>query len=115
MAKANLSSDKVLADGARIATVWEANPDFRLGAVTLAEFNAAATALQQVVAQVEALRTQLTGVTNARDDQASALSELVTRARSGFRAVYGPDSSQYEQAGGTRKSERKSPTRKKAG
>jgi hypothetical protein len=40
------------------------------------------------------------------------LGEWVTRARSGFRAVYGPDSTQYEQAGGTRSSERKKPVRK---
>jgi len=37
---------------------------------------------------------------------------LVTRARSGIRSVFGPDSTQYEQAGGTRTSERKTPTRK---
>ena len=49
---------------------------------------------------------------NQRDDQAYNLNQLVTRARSGFRAVYGPDSSQYEQAGGTRSSERKSSSKK---
>ena len=36
------------------------------------------------------------------------LSDLVQRARAGFKAVYGPDSTQYEQAGGTRRSERAS-------
>jgi hypothetical protein len=30
----------------------------------------------------------------------------------GIRGFFGPDSNQYEQAGGTRKSERKPPTRK---
>ena len=49
---------------------------------------------------------------NKRDALASELSELVTRTKSGFRAIYGPDSTQYEQAGGTRKSERAKPTRK---
>ena len=34
------------------------------------------------------------------------------RARSGFKSAYGLDSTQYEQAGGTRKSERKRPVRR---
>ena len=39
-------------------------------------------------------------------------SQLTTRARSGIRGFFGPDSDEYEQAGGTRTSERKKPTRK---
>ena len=38
----------------------------------------------------------------------------VTRIRSAMRGVFGPDSTQYEQAGGTRRSERKRPARKAA-
>ena len=64
-------------------------------------------------ADIEAKRSELTRLVNERDSEAEALNELNTRARSGFRAVYGPDSSQYEQAGGTRKSERKPATRKR--
>jgi hypothetical protein len=37
---------------------------------------------------------------------------IKTRVLSGFRAVNGPNSTQYEQAGGTRQSERRKPTRK---
>ena len=58
------------------------------------------------------MSTELTGLINDRDSQGVGLNELVTRVRSGFRAVYGPDSTQYEQAGGTRLSERKKPSRK---
>jgi len=36
---------------------------------------------------------------------------LTTRALSGMRGFFGPDSNQHEQAGGTRKSKRKPPTR----
>ncbi|HYR89528.1 MAG TPA: hypothetical protein VE422_35970 [Terriglobia bacterium] len=46
-----------------------------------------------------------------RDDRVRELSDLVTRFLSGIRAAYGPDSAVYEQAGGTRSSLRKSPTR----
>ncbi|HWT01590.1 MAG TPA: hypothetical protein VN256_15190 [Pyrinomonadaceae bacterium] len=41
------------------------------------------------------------------------MANIIARARSGFRATYGPDSTQYEQAGGTRSSERKRPSSKK--
>ncbi|MBD0369930.1 MAG: hypothetical protein ICV60_03685 [Pyrinomonadaceae bacterium] len=40
------------------------------------------------------------------------MASINTRALSGYRAIYGPNSSQYEQAGGTRSSERKRPTKK---
>jgi hypothetical protein len=57
--------------------------------------------------QVEALRTQLSGLLNDIGAKMKAVSDVVTRARSGMRAFYGPDSTQYEQVGGTRTSERK--------
>jgi hypothetical protein len=102
----------VLADAGQILNVWTANPDFKLGDMTLAKFKTATEELQEADNAVEAKRTELTGLINARDTQAAELGEWVTRARSGFRAVYGPDSTQYEQAGGTRSSERKKPVRK---
>jgi len=37
---------------------------------------------------------------------------IIESAHSGIRAQFGPDSSQYEEAGGVRKSERKRPARK---
>ena len=52
------------------------------------------------------------GLFNEREAQANAVSELIVRARSGFKSVYGLDSTQYEQAGGTRKSDRKRPVRR---
>ncbi len=107
-----VSVDGVLADATSITNAWTANPDFTLGDITLAKFKAAFNGLDTANAAVETQRTELTGLINDRDDQAVALNELVTRARSGFRAIYGPDSTQYEQAGGTRTSERKRPNRK---
>jgi hypothetical protein len=99
--------DAVLADANRIIDTWSANADFKLGTVTLESFIAARDAAAAADATVESKRTELSGLMNDRDDKATALHDLVTRARSGFRAAYGPDSSQYEQAGGTRASERK--------
>jgi hypothetical protein len=57
-------------------------------------------------------KLELTALINEREAQASTVQELIVRARSGFKSVYGPDSTQYEQAGGTRKSDRKRPVRK---
>ena len=55
---------------------------------------------------------ELTGIREHRDDKLLQLKELITRFRSGMRSTYGPDSPQYEQAGGTRTSNRKPPRRR---
>src|ERR1043165_788110 len=108
------SFDSIIADGERITRVWTENPTFTLGEVTLIGLQSKITSLRQKRDQVESLRTQLTALTNELNQQTSEMASIVTRARSGFRATYGPDSSQYEQAGGTRSSERKRSSSKKA-
>jgi len=104
--------NEVLKDAQKIVTVWTENPTFSMGEVTAVTLRADMSALITADEAVEEQRQRLTALLNARDAQSATLNELVTRARSGIRAVYGPDSTQYEQAGGTRKSERKTPTRK---
>ena len=108
---AKLSADGVLQDATLIINAWTANPDYKLGDLTLEKFKTAFDGLGAASSAVDAKRTELTGLMNHRDEQAGAVHELVTRARSGFRAVYGPNSTQYEQAGGTRVSERRKPNR----
>jgi hypothetical protein len=49
-----------------------------------------------------------------RDDFASKLNEIKTHACSGMWGFFGPNSSQYEQVGGTRASERKPRSTKKS-
>jgi hypothetical protein len=56
----------------------------------------------------------LTALVNELGDMTTETANIVTRARSGFRAIYGPDSTQYEQAGGTRSSDRRRSTPKKS-
>lgn len=106
------SLDTVLGDAEQIARVWTDNPTFALGNLTLAQLQTMITNLRSQRSETEDLRTQLTASINETNTQALAVSEAVTRARSGFRAFFGPDSTQYEQAGGTRRSDRKRPTRK---
>jgi len=64
--------------------------------------------------QMNALEAQLTDLRNQRDALYEAIWEKVKRVRNGVKGSYGDDSSQYEMVGGTRLSERKTPTRKKA-
>ena len=71
---------------------------------------AEAVALDEVYGQRD---LELTGIRERRDDKLRQVNELVTRFRSGIRSIYGPDSPEYEQAGGTRTSNRKPPKRKR--
>ena len=105
------SPDTVLADAGKIIDTWAANSDFNLGTLKLADVKKQREALIEANAAVEAKRNELSGLMGQRDDEAGKMNELVTRARSGFRAFYGADSPQYKQSGGTRSSERKSPHR----
>lgn len=108
------SPDTVLANSEQIARVWTENPTFTLGEITLPILQSKITDLRQKRDQIETLRTQLTALLNETNEQAAQLADINTRALSGYRAVYGPDSSQYEQAGGTRRSERKRPSKNKS-
>lgn len=105
---ATRSTNAVINDANRVIDTWTANPDFRLGTVTLESFTQERDALAAADAAVESMRTDLAALMNSRDDKHGAVADLVLRARAGFKAVYGPDSTQYEQSGGTRKSERAS-------
>ena len=107
------SVDAVLADSERIERVWEENPTFTLGEVTLQILKEKRAALRQKRDQLESLRLQVMALTNELGSEAAELEAIRTRALSGLRAVYGPNSTQYEQGGGTRTSERRRPSRKK--
>lgn len=108
----NKPIENILSEAEQIARVWEDNPSFSLGNLTLAQFQAMLTGLRNSHGKAEDLHMQVTAAINDTNSQAIEVSDVVTRARSGFRAMYGPDSTQYEQAGGTRRSDRKRPTRK---
>ncbi len=104
--------DTILSEAEQIVRVWTENPTFALSDLTLAQYQTMIANLRAKRSQSEDLRTQLTAAINDTNSQAQAVSDVITRARSGFRAFFGPDSTQYEQAGGTRRSERKRPARK---
>jgi hypothetical protein len=99
--------DAILAEAEQIVRVWEANPDFSMGDIKLADFKAMIADLRTNRNTLDETRTKVTQLVNAQHDKGKALRRLTTRARGGFRATYGPNSSQYEQSGGTREDERK--------
>ena len=99
---------KVLKHAGQIKTVWEAIPDFKMGSISLNDFNAVHDATDSLIKEYASKDVELTGVKGRRDDKARELRELITRFRAGIRASYGSDSPQWEQAGGTRMSVRKS-------
>jgi hypothetical protein len=107
------SFDSIIADSERIVRVWTENPTFSLGEVTMASLQSKIAGAREKRNQVETLRTQMMALTNELNAQTKELVSINTRARSGLRATFGPNSSQYEQGGGTRTSERKRPSTKK--
>ena len=108
---AKIAANDAVNEAQKIVDVWVARP-FNMGEVTLEAFRAAMKSVADADAAVETKRREMTGLADVRDDQIKVLQELTTRARSGIRSTFGPDSKEYEQAGGVRKSERKKPTRK---
>lgn len=61
---------------------------------------------------VDAKRAELTPLLNARNEKAARLNTVLVQARKAIAGYFGEDSDEYELAGGTRKSERKSPGRR---
>jgi hypothetical protein len=104
----------VLRDAQKIADIWNAHPTFLLNDITQKSFGDMQAAATQLSETVESRRTELQGLINQRDDTVKALRSAIGRARNGIRGFFGPDSSQYDQAGGKRSSERKSPGRRTA-
>jgi hypothetical protein len=109
------SLDDTIAGAEKIERVWEANPAFTLGELTQAKFKTELEGLKSSRAQLEEARRQVTSLTNITNEKAAAVNSYITRALSGVRAVFGPDSTQYEEAGGTRSSERRTSKAKKGG
>ena len=101
------SIDSILSQAEQIARVWAETPDFALGDLTLEKFQTLIADLRNFSGETEALRTRLTAAINNTNAKVAEVMDAITRSRSGFRAAFGPDSTKYEQVGGTRRSERK--------
>ena len=106
-------AEDILTEFEPILQVWEDNPDFKVGKIELTAAQALNQEVDAALTLVKKKENELKGLIDDRDSVASALNELRTRALSGIRAHFGPDSTEYGRAGGTRKSERQKPQRNK--
>ena len=109
-AKAN--AGEVIADSDNIVKVWTANPDFKMKDITLEAYRQDHTRLTEVLGLIDEQEATLVPLRNERDDLALKLNSNSTRARSGIKGYFGENSTEYEQAGGTRTAERKRTGRK---
>ena len=89
-------------------------PNFGPG-LTVAGFETKATGITTMLSDYNQKVAELDDLGNALDAAESELSDLNGRVLSAAKAQYGPDSSEYEMVGGTRRSERKRPARKGEG
>ena len=102
-----------LIDQARtVQTAWsQISQTMALGDLTLPKFSTNIDEAIELDSQITSLETQLTHLRNQRQASYASIWEKMKRVRAGVKAIYGDDSSQYDMIGGTRASERKSPTR----
>lgn len=106
--------DSIIDDAERLALVWSENNKFSMGDLTLEGLRAEITKLRNLKQSRDEMRTSLSKLVDDTKDQMKLVDSYSTRGRSGMKAIFGPDSAQYAQVGGTRLSERKATVRKKA-
>ena len=103
----------ILEQAQSVLNAWrQIDETMTVGTLAVGTLAADITQAAETASQLDALETQLTDLRNQRDTLYTELWDKVKRVRSGVKADYGDDSSQYEMVGGTRRSERKSPARK---
>jgi hypothetical protein len=87
-------------------------PDYG-GDLKVPDYEADINALSAKVDSHNGLLSQVDESQNELEALERAVSDKNVRVLAATKARYGPDSSEYEQVGGTRKSDRKRPTPKK--
>lgn len=108
MARTKRSSSVLETARQRLAGLKSIDPAPNFGTtLTVAGYEADVTALSEKLDNYSAMLSALDGLQNELDAKEAALRELNTRILSAVEAHYGSDSTEYEQVGGTRRSERK--------
>lgn len=113
MASKGQSLESVIEGIEKVIRVWEANPTFSLGDITLVKVKEMLEELNTLRTQRDDLRAELNSVMNDLDEKRVEVNAVISRAVSGVRAVFGPNSNQYQGVGGTRTDDRKKPKSKK--
>jgi hypothetical protein len=84
-----LSFVKIVQEAKKVILVWKRNPSFALKGLAVAEIEDDVARLETLEAEILEKQQELTALVDERSD----------------RGYFGPDSAEYEQAGGTRQSE----------
>ena len=96
-----------------ILVAWKhINPSLVIGPVSAEALSADITKVRNLQETIKRLKNELITLRNERDRTCLDIYDKVKRARSGIKAMYGEDSTEYQLAGGTRRSDRK-PYRRK--
>jgi hypothetical protein len=106
--------ESVFDDATNVVVIWTKNPDIKTKNVTLTEMTTNTGLLSTTLAAIKTKESELVPFRNQRDDLARKLHSNCVQLRKAFSGCLGLDSSEIEQAGGTRAIERKSPKRKAA-
>jgi hypothetical protein len=112
-AMARKKVDDLIADLEKILRVFTKNPELKVGDITAQSLGTTISDLRGKSTELEDAKTLATRLVNELEDQVGGGRQVQTRGLSGIRAAFGPDSSEYEEAGGVRTSERKKPSKKK--
>lgn len=103
--------DSIIADAQQVKRVFEKKQGFTVGEITAESLQADIDDLAAKRDKASDLRTQLTAAVNDAGNAAKALTQKTTRARRGIGAAFGLNSSEIEEAGGTRTQDRARPVR----
>jgi hypothetical protein len=108
--------DDVREQAKSVIKIFTETPDLKMKVNDEVYHAAEIAALDQAVGNADRLvdekRAELTPLLNDRNDQAKFLNTVLVQGRKAIAGYFGEDSSEYELAGGTRKSERASPGRR---
>ena len=116
MARKRRTSAPLAVARQRLAGLNKITPTPNLGPnISLAAYQGVANDTAAIEESHNQLAAQMDDSSNRFDAQEATLNEWNRRVLSAVEAQYGPDSSEYEMVGGTRKSERKKPSKKPAG
>ena len=113
MARRKRTSPSIEAAKARANGLKSIDPALDLGnSLTLTAFNETITSTETDLNDYNQLLSDLDAALNRLGQSEAALDTLSSRMLAAVGVKFGKDSTEYEQAGGTRTSERKSPARK---
>jgi hypothetical protein len=98
--------DDLIAELQRILLVFK-KKSFKIGDLDESKLDGSITGLRGKSEELEETKVLLTNLVNQLNALIGEGQDMKTRGLSGIRAAFGSDSTEYEEAGGVRKSERK--------